>query len=208
MLMIVAFISMKGGSGKSTLAAHAYGFDTSEKISTALVDMDPQGSSSEWVSGQDPEAEAYHITDTQTAVEAIQGLHQKHSLVILDGAGALHEPTKAALLLADTVAIPCRPGRMDFSATVEILRLANEANKSRRTPLNVLVIPSMVRRGETVTEQLLEELDSLKVKIGPSTSYRAAYSKASSDMNYVWDGKDSQAAAEAEILMQYLIKNL
>jgi cellulose biosynthesis protein BcsQ len=61
---------MKGGVGKSTLAVHAYEYARRQRQSAWLVDMDPQGSSSAWLDGNDPKANCYHLVDPKQALAA------------------------------------------------------------------------------------------------------------------------------------------
>ncbi|MDB4798599.1 ParA family protein [Verrucomicrobia bacterium] len=200
--MILAFASMKGGTGKSTLAAHSYGYLKREGISRWLVDMDPQASSFDWLKENDAESDCEHLTDLKQASEAIRERSHGSDVVIIDGAGALSDPTKAALLVADIVVVPCRPSRMDFRATQAVLEMAKEANRHRDRPVKVLVVPSMVRSNDSMSWQLQSELEGLGVPITPSVSYRVSFAKAAGDCDFVWDHNDNQATAEVEMLME------
>lgn len=200
--MILAFASMKGGTGKSTLAAHSYGYLRREGVSRWLIDMDPQASSFDWLKDNDPDSTCEHVTDLKQASEAIRARARGSDVVIVDGAGALTDPTKAALLVADVVVVPCRPSRMDFKATQAVLDLAKEANRHRDRPVKVLIVPSMVRTNDSMSWQLHDELADLGVPIAPAVSYRVSFAKAAGDGDFVWDHNDNQATAEIELLME------
>ena len=45
----ILVLNAKGGSGKTTVATNLAGFFASEGAKVALVDLDPQGSSLDWV---------------------------------------------------------------------------------------------------------------------------------------------------------------
>lgn len=202
--MILAFLNLKGGCGKSTLAAHSYGYLKREGVSRWLVDSDPQASSSDWLVGNDPDADCYHLTDPKDASAASQERNKDHDVVIVDGAGQLNDISKAVMMIADVVMIPCRPSRMDYKATIEVLKLANQVNSIRKKAFTVMVVPMMVRSGESMTYQLLDEVNDLDVPVAPPIYQRSAYAKAASDENFVWDQGDSSATAEIEMLMEHI----
>jgi len=201
---------MKGGVGKTTLAVHAYGYAKREGLNVWLVDMDAQGSSSAWVDGEKKDAQCHHITDPVEASKAIAARRADSDLVIVDGGAGLMDATKAGLLVADLAVIPTRASRIDYNATMEVLRLANqirvERGKRGEKAAKILVVPSMVSAGQLTTNQLLDELEELGVPVGQPIHQRSAYAKAAGDMNFVWDHKDNNATAEVEMLMQSLLE--
>ncbi|MFZ9079720.1 MAG: ParA family protein [Alphaproteobacteria bacterium] len=204
--MIIAFISLKGGVGKSTLAVHAYGYAKREGMSVWLVDTDIQGSASQWLDAIDPEANCYHLTDASDAEKAVKARNADSDIVIIDGGAGLVEPTKVGLMLADVVVIPTKASRLDYTATMEVLRLANQAKVARgKKAAQVIVVPSMIQAGQLVTSQLLDELDELSVPVGPAIHQRASFAKCAGE-NYVWNQKDNNATAEVEMLMQSIIE--
>jgi cellulose biosynthesis protein BcsQ len=206
-VVIIAFISMKGGVGKSTLAAHAYSYAKRQGLNVWLVDMDAQGSSSAWLDGNEENAQCYHIPKPADAVEAIKTRNADSDVVIVDGGGGLELATKAGLMVADLAVIPTRASRIDYNATMEVLRLANQVRVERgRDAARVLVVPSMIMAGQLTTNQLLDELEELEVPIGQPIHQRSVFAKAAGDMNFVWDHKDSNAIAEVEMLMQSILE--
>ena len=204
--MIIAFISLKGGVGKSTLAVHAYGYAAREGKNAWLVDMDVQGSASQWLDDIDSNANCYHLPDAVEAEKAVKARSMDSDIVVLDGGGGLIEPTKVGLMLADLVVIPVKASRLDYTATMEVLRLANQAKVARgKNAARIIVVPSMIQAGQLVTNQLLDELEDLSVPVGPAIHQRSAFAKCAGE-NYVWNQKDSNAIAEVEMLMQSLIE--
>ena len=198
---------MKGGVGKTTLAVHAYGYAKREGLNVWLVDMDAQGSSSAWLDGNDSDAQCYHLPNTKEASEAIAARRADSDLVIVDGGAGLADATKIGLMYADIAVIPTRASRIDYNATMEVLRLANNARVERKKKAaKILVVPSMVGAGHLTTNQLLDSLEELEVPIGQPIHQRSAYAKAAGDMNFVWDHKDNNATAEVEMLMQSLLE--
>lgn len=202
--VIIAVVSMKGGVGKSTIAVHAYEYARRQGKSAWLVDMDPQASSSHWLDSNDPDSNCYHLPDTVEATKAALARNEDHDWVIIDGGGGLANATKAGMLIADHILIPTQASLIDYTATLEVLRLANQVRVERgREAGSVRVIPSMIQAGQLMTNKLMDELESLEVNIGPPIHRRSAFAKAAGDGNFVWSQKDGNAAAaEIELLMQ------
>ena len=202
--MILAYTNLKGGCGKSTLAAHSYGYLKREGVSRWLVDSDPQASSSDWLTGNDPESNCYHLTDPTDVAEATTERAKDNDVVIVDAAGRLDDVSKSVLMIADVVMIPCRPSRLDYEATTQVLKLVEQANAIRKRPIKPMVVPMMVRSNDSMSWQLRDELAELDVDVTPPVSYRVAFAKAAGDENFVWDHNDSQATAEIELLMEHV----
>ena len=59
----ILVLNAKGGSGKTTVATNLAGFYASEGAKVALVDLDPQGSSLDWLSARDPERPKIRAVD-------------------------------------------------------------------------------------------------------------------------------------------------
>lgn len=201
--MIIAFVSMKGGVGKSTLAVHAYAYAKRQGKKAWLVDMDPQASSSQWLDNNDPDSNCYHLPDTVDATQAALERNKDNDWVVIDGGGGLANATKAGMLIADHTLIPTQASIIDYTATLEVLRLANRVRVERgREAGSVTVIPSMIQPGQLMTNKLMDELESLDVNIGPPIHRRSAFAKAAGDGKFIWDQSDGSAIAEIELLMQ------
>jgi len=201
--MILAVVSMKGGVGKSTLAVHAYEYARRQGKSAWLVDMDPQASSSQWLDSNDPDSNCYHLPDTVEATKAALARNEDHDWVVIDGGGGLANATKAGMLIADHIIIPTKASLIDYTATLEVLRLANQVRTERgKGAGSVTVVPSMIQAGQLMTNKLMDELEKLGVTIGTPIHNRAAFAKAAGDGNFVWDQTDGNAMAEIELLMQ------
>jgi chromosome partitioning protein len=200
--VIIGFTSQKGGVGKSTLAVHALAWALREGIDACLIDTDPQASSSDWISDWDKSVKAPLITEAKAIGAAITDFNKKHELVFVDSRGALDIGSKATLLMADKICVPCRPSRLDFAGAVETLRLAIEASKNRSKEADLALVPVMVREGENMTHIIQGDLEQLGIPVLPSISNRASYAKAAEKTNFVWDHADAKASAEIEILMQ------
>src|SRR5215211_5140555 len=118
----ITLVTQKGGAGKTTLAASlaVAAAEAGEKV--AALDLDPQGSLSNWGDGRETEAPAIdRITDAQLSqlpqiLQALKG--QGYTLAILDTAGFESTTGNMAMRAADLCLIPARPSRLDLQATL------------------------------------------------------------------------------------------
>ncbi|MEO0374164.1 MAG: ParA family partition ATPase [Cyanobacteria bacterium P01_A01_bin.17] len=126
----LAVLSQKGGAGKTTLALHIAVAAELDGSSTAIVDLDPQASASDWGDSRE---------DESPAVVSGQAARLDHILKVANGAGAdliiidtaphSENASLQAARVADFVLIPCRPAILDLRAighTVDIVKLANK----------------------------------------------------------------------------------
>ena len=69
--MFITFTNTKGGVGKSTLASHLaiWLFDRGYRV--ALLDTDPQGTSSEWIKRAEPNI-TVRTTNDSDAIQAMR----------------------------------------------------------------------------------------------------------------------------------------
>jgi len=145
----IAIISQKGGAGKTTLAINLAGAAESARLSTLIVDLDPQASSHTWSELRE------HIRGEKTSPIVICTISKLLPQVLAaarkDGADlaiidtAPHSETSAldAAKAADLVLIPCRASMVDLKAvenSVDIVRLA-------KTPA-VMFLINCVRPGD------------------------------------------------------------
>ena len=127
----VALISRKGGAGKTTLACGLAVAGEQAGLTTALVDLDPQGSASAWaglrasdapvvVPGSAPQLAALLAAARSAAAD----------LAIIDTAPHSTGAALKAAQAADLVLIPCRASVADLHAigtSIEISRTAKTA---------------------------------------------------------------------------------
>lgn len=123
----ISLLSQKGGCGKSTIAIHlAVAFSQAGR-NTALLDLDPQASATEW--GDARESEFPHVQSIQPSRlgKTIEQLKEIGcDIVILDTAPHSETTALDAARVSDLVLVPCQPSIMDLRAlgkTVDLLKL-------------------------------------------------------------------------------------
>lgn len=126
---IIAFANQKGGAGKSTGAVHAADWFTQAGRSAVLVDADGQQSSSGWL--KELNLPCYVMNDPEALFDELPKLAKSFDTVIVDGPGNASEVTKALLIRADLVLIPCRDSMIDLASTGKIVQFVRQAKEIR-----------------------------------------------------------------------------
>lgn len=123
---IIAVASQKGGSGKTTLAGHlAVAADRAGAGPVVLIDVDPQGSLSEWWNARESNTPLFAraaVSRLAAGLEKIRALGV--SLLIIDTPPAIEATIVEVVRIADLVIIPARPSPHDLraaGATVEVV---------------------------------------------------------------------------------------
>jgi chromosome partitioning protein len=193
----IAILAQKGGSGKTTVAVHLAVCATRQKLRTALIDLDPQGSAHDWnESREDGEKlDAVKATSGQLAALLKHAKAAGADLAILDTAPHSDSVAAIAAQFADFVLIPCRPARFDLKAigsTAQIAKLA-------KTPAAVVI--NAAPRGKLAEEARAALQQQGIAVIEPVLQQRAAYGHAVIDGRSVHEYEpDGKAAAEIDAL--------
>ncbi|QNP39426.1 ParA family protein [Lysobacter solisilvae (ex Woo and Kim 2020)] len=155
----VLVASSKGGAGKTTIATHLAAQSALEGLRTALVDADPQASSTRW---------AQKRAGLDSAVLALDGTRRrgwrKHvpedtQRVIVDGAaGAMAEELDPFLETVDAVIVPIVPSTFDIEATVPFLDSLARHPRVRKGTLRVGLVGNKLKPWTNVSQQALDLL--------------------------------------------------
>lgn len=152
----VLVASSKGGAGKTTIATHLAAQSALDGLRTALVDADPQASSTRW---------AEKRASLDTAVLAVDGTRRKSwrkhvpddtQRVIVDGAaGAMAEELDPFLETVDAVVVPVVPSTLDIEATVPFLDSLARHPRVRKGTLRVGLVGNKLKPWTNVSQQAL-----------------------------------------------------
>lgn len=155
----VLVASSKGGAGKTTIATHLAAQSALDGLRTALVDADPQASSTRW---------AQKRAGLDSAVLAIDGTRRKGwrkhvpddtQRVIVDGAaGAMADELDAFLETVDAVVVPIVPSTFDIEATVPFLDSLARHPRVRKGTLRVGLVGNKLKPWTNVSQQALDLL--------------------------------------------------
>ena len=136
-MKIVAIVSQKGGAGKTTLALHIAVAAERAGISTAILDMDPQGTAerwSEWRQEEPPVVVAAKATTLNRRLE--QARAANGGLIVIDTPPLAQTEAREAARIADLILIPCRPSAFDLDAIRITADLANDIRKPAFVVIN------------------------------------------------------------------------
>lgn len=209
-LMFITFTNTKGGVGKSTLATHLaiWLFDRGYRV--ALLDTDPQGTSSDWLRKAEPQITVRASGDSDVIQSARVELLASHDFVIADAPGEEGEAANAVTLLSDLAILPLQPTKPDVRAlkdALKTIRLAHAMTSGQR-PETVLVL-NCVRKNSLRTKALRRQLDGLGIRVANAEVRRLDALAESCDSAVTRDGaaKCREAAADIEALFAELLPN-
>lgn len=142
-------VSNKGGVGKTTLSMNI-GYALNLASSAAIVDADPQQSSTHWLrvgslSGFDLPTVA--TLDNTALHQEVEKLEPKFDHIVLDCPPSIEATqTQEALLLADVALVPVQPSPVDLWATVHIATKVLEVRETNPRLKAVLLINQLEPR--------------------------------------------------------------
>ncbi len=114
----IAFVTQKGGAGKSTLAASLAVAAQDTKETVCVVDMDPQGSLTNWARTRGCDDVTVVASGAARLPGTLAGLAAKgFTLAVIDTPGAEGPASSAAMATADLNIIPARPSLFDLWAS-------------------------------------------------------------------------------------------
>ena len=155
----VLVASSKGGAGKTTIATHLAAQSALDGLRTALIDADPQASSTRW---------AQKRAGLDSAVLALDGTRRKAwrkhvpedtQRIVIDGAaGAMAEELEPFLDTVDAVVVPVVPSTFDIEATVPFLDSLAKHPRVRKGALRVGLVGNKLKPWTNLSQQALDLL--------------------------------------------------
>ena len=162
-------LNSKGGSGKTTLATNLAGYFAHKGMVTALLDYDPQGSSSKWLAERAKRKDDIHgITAFKTRSDLTRSWQMRApaqaEIAIMDAPAGISGFTLTDYIQrVDTVLIPVLPSPIDIHATAHFIEELILVGKVRSRRVNVAVIANRVKEYTRVYKDLQKFLNSLKL---------------------------------------------
>lgn len=166
---IFTIAQQKGGAGKTTVAVNlaiAWAQQRGKKV--AILDTDPQGSTSIWY-----EAREHYLGAGETgitfrrakgirAVDEARKLARSHDVVLVDMPPHASTSANAVIRAATLVVIPVQPTPLDFWATMPTLEIAAADKKP------VLLVLNRVTPRALLTATMITRLGEYKVRVARS----------------------------------------
>ena len=110
-MRVLAMASQKGGSGKTTLSGHlAVQAQLAGAGPVVLIDIDPQGSLSDWWNERSDEYPAFAQTTVARLAADLEVLRQQgFKMAVIDTPPAITMAIQSVIQVAELIVIPTRP---------------------------------------------------------------------------------------------------
>lgn len=188
--MIISLISQKGGSGKTTLCVNMAALAFKNNVSVAIIDLDPQASSSSWAASREDSLTVVscHPPFLDKTIQSL--LDKRHTLIFIYTPP--HNSTAAAnaIKISDFVVVPVRPSSFDLVATTSTLDLIKSNTIPSGAVLNA--IPSGTTVANGAEDFLIESGFEILGRVG----HRMAIQHALTAGQGVVESEPQSAAAE------------
>lgn len=165
----VLILNAKGGCGKTTIATNLACQFANENQKTALVDYDPQASSTSWLEARPPHmppiycVSAYQSNTQVTRTWQLR-VPQGTTRVIVDTPARLDAMTASRLIKeADTILIPVLASAIDIRAAIQFISTLNKDPEFRRIKHRVAVLGNRVRKSTKAYAKLQAYLEQLEI---------------------------------------------
>ncbi|MGR9091475.1 MAG: nucleotide-binding protein [Gammaproteobacteria bacterium] len=160
----ILVLNAKGGSGKTTLATNLAGFYANEGAKVTLVDLDPQGSSLDWLSARDPERPK--IRGVDGASKPIR-VPRSTDVVIMDAPSRTHDEQLAQIVKrTQTIVLPVVPSPIDIRAAQRFLGELRELRNVIDRDIKMATVANRVREGSVIANELEDYLFELRLPSG------------------------------------------
>lgn len=155
-MIVIGVLNTKGGVGKSTLTA-AFAVRAALDNSVCVVDLDPQGSYSDWYVRRGSPDNPALLTGEERASEAVEALHLNapYEFVFFDGPPGALVVTEDAIKSCDLVVIPMRASGLDLMASQDCVRLCQQHSIAYLCVLNDVSARDVRSLGENARSTLL-----------------------------------------------------
>lgn len=202
----VAVVSQKGGAGKTTLALHVAVAAELAGYSTALIDMDPQGTAEAWSEWRKEAPPIVIPAKTATLARTLEkATAHGAELAVVDTPPLAEAEARAAAKAADLVLVPCRPNAFDLHSIRTTADLTRFAAKPAFAVFNAG--PVAAARLYVETTELVTEIG---LQVGPvRLSERAAFRHATGSGQAAQEIEpDGKAAAEVAALWHWICQQV
>ncbi len=161
--MLIVTANQKGGVGKSTIAVHlaTWLFDRGYRV--ALLDLDKQRSSSQWIAEVEPGMKLTLRTPRRMPLKSptIDGDERIRGG---DGPGGIDDVSRTVLILADLALLPISPSILDLRSVQQATSILQYAQGINRGKPEGRLILNRMRTRDTISSELKEAAPTLGVQ--------------------------------------------
>ena len=204
--MIYGLTNSKGGVGKTTIAVHLAAWLAKKKRTVIFIDADPQSSASQWIQELGLPITLERIDSPEDIIHRVSKLANDANDIVIDGPAGLSATTRAIMLRADRVFLPCGPSILDLRAASKAVQLLREAQKTRKGKPTGSLIPNKLQKRGRLSREMMAAAKKLGVPMLAGLSMRQSFADAAGQAKVVWQmGATSLLAAHE---MQQLMKEM
>ena len=199
----------KGGVGKSTIALNLYGYFTKAGLKTAIVDIDPQGTITQF--SELAEAGRFNLIkrrdfvvseeDDRISIERLLVQVTDYDVVIIDTPPYLTDELEDIFQITNLLIISCKASLFDALAIRQTLAFIENSKRANDKNFISVIVLTMVISGSNIQDQIREVLKQHKTPIlDTEIGNRIAYAKSLLLTGSIVDDDAGKAKDEIENL--------
>ncbi len=204
--MIYGLANSKGGVGKTTIAVHLAAWLARKKRKVVFIEADPQQSASAWLAELSLSIQLERISQPESIFRRVARLATDADDIVIDGPAGLSPTTRAVMLCADRVFLPCGPSILDLDAAGRAVEVLTKAQKTRDGEPSGYLIPNKLQKRARLSREMLETSQTMGIKVLSGLSHRQSFADAPGQAKVVWQMGASAFIASHE--MQQLMKEM
>jgi chromosome partitioning protein len=199
-------INSKGGSGKTTLTTNLASYFAANRVPTAVMDYDPQGSTLNWLrlrAALAPKIHGANAAPQKTGLRSI-GMHVPEGIrqLVIDGpAGAAGLLLQEMIARSHAILVPVQPSSIDIHATANFVRDLLVIGRLRTRNIRLAVVANRVRRSSPVYQPLERFLNSLGLPFLTRLADSEVFVQAAESGLGIFEMDPTASAAEREQFM-------
>ncbi len=204
--MIYGLTNSKGGVGKTTIAVHLAAWLAKKDRQVLFIDADPQSSASQWITELELPITLETLSEPKEIMARVAELDPGAQDVVIDGPAGLSTTTRAIMLKADRVFLPCGPSILDLRAASKAVGLLLEAQKARKGKPEGILIPNKLQKRGRLSREMTNAAQKLGIPVLGGLSQRQSFADAAGQAKVVW--QMGAGALPASLEMQKLMKEM
>lgn len=203
---VIAVLNQKGGPGKTTISTNLASELHHQGDSVLLVDIDPQGSASDWADSRERDDLFPVVRMGKSISRDLPKIARDYDWVIIDGAPQVSELSASAVRAADVVLIPVQPSPYDIWACSDLVELVKARQEVTDGKPKGAFIVSRAITNTRLSGEIAEALEGYEFPVfANGTTQRIDYVTTAK-----WGGSvvDLPAGHKARLEIEMLAKEL